>query len=39
MSLNDIALLCVAIADLIIRLWEVRKGRRDENDDPNQSGT
>jgi len=39
MSLNDIALLCVAIADLIIRLWEVRKGRRDEIDDPNQSGT
>jgi hypothetical protein len=39
MSLNDIALLCVAIADLTIRLWEVRKGRRDENDDPNQSGT
>ena len=39
MSLNDIALLCLAIADLIIQLWEVRKGRRDENDDPNQSGT
>ena len=30
---------CVAIANLIIRLWEMRKGRRDKNDDPNQSGT
>jgi hypothetical protein len=39
MSLNDIVTLCVAIANLMIRLWEMRKGRRDENDDPNQSGT
>ena len=38
MSLNDIATLCVAISNLIFRLWEVRMGRRDKNDDPNQSG-
>jgi hypothetical protein len=38
MSLNDIAILIIAIADLILRVWEMRKGRRG-NDDPNQFGT
>ena len=38
MSLNDVAILIIAIADLILRVWEMRRGRRG-NDDPNQFGT
>ena len=38
MSLNDVAILIIAIADLILPVWEMRKGRRG-NDDPNQIGT
>ena len=37
MSLNDVAMLLVAIADLMLRVWEMRKGRRRNSDDPDQS--
>lgn len=37
MSLNDVAMLFVAIADLMLRVWEMRKGRRRNSDDPDQS--
>jgi hypothetical protein len=36
MELNDVAMLVVAIANLIIRLWEMRKARRRNTDEPNQ---
>ena len=36
MELNDVAMLVVAIANLIIRLWEMRKARRRNTDGPNQ---
>ena len=39
MSLNDVAMLLVAIADLMLRVWEMRKGRRRNSDDPDQSGS
>ena len=38
MELNDVAMLVIAIANLILRVWEMRKGRRGD-DDPNQFGT
>ena len=31
MNLSDVAMLIIAIADLILRVWEVRKGRRNES--------
>jgi hypothetical protein len=36
MELNDIAMLGIAIANLIIRLWEMRKARRRNTDGPDQ---
>ncbi len=39
MSLNDVAMLLVAIANLMLRVWEMRKGRRRNPDDPDQSGS
>jgi hypothetical protein len=36
MNLNDVAILVIAIADLILRVWEMRKGRRRNSDDPDQ---
>jgi hypothetical protein len=39
MELNDVAMLAIAIANLIVRLWEMRKGRRRNTDGPNQTGT
>ena len=37
MNLNDVSMLVIAIANLIIRLWEMRKDRRSKSDGPNQS--
>jgi hypothetical protein len=37
MNLNDVAILVIAIAELIFRVWEMRKGRRRNSDDPDQS--
>lgn len=39
MSLSDVVTLLVAIANLILRVWEMRKGRRRDSDDPDQSGS
>jgi hypothetical protein len=39
MELNDIAMLGIAIANLIIRLWEMRKARRRNTDGPDQIET
>jgi len=39
MSLNDVAIAIVAIADLMLQVWEMRKGRRRNSDDPDQSDT
>jgi len=39
MELNDIAMLSIAIANLILRLWEMRKGRRRDSDGPDQTAT
>jgi hypothetical protein len=36
MNLNDVATLCVAIANLILRVWEMRRKRRDESDETDQ---
>jgi hypothetical protein len=36
MTLNDVATLVVAIANLILRVWEMRKARRRNTDEPNQ---
>ena len=36
MSPNDVATLVVAIANLILRLWEMRKTRRRKPDGPDQ---
>ena len=36
MELNDVATLVIAIANLILRVWEMRKGRRRNTDEPNQ---
>ena len=38
MSLNDIAMLCVAIANLILRVWEMLRKRRGKSDETNQLG-
>jgi len=37
MSLHDVAALVVAIANLILRVWEMRKARRRNTDEPNQT--
>lgn len=39
MELNDVAMLVAAIANLILRVWEMRKDRRRDSDGPNQTGT
>ena len=36
MELNDVAMLVIAIANLILRVWEMRKARRKNTDGPNQ---
>ena len=36
MSLHDVAALVVAIANLILRVWEMRKDRRRNSNDPDQ---
>ena len=36
MEQNDIAMLIIAIANLILRVWEMRKARRRNTDEPNQ---
>jgi len=36
MNLNDVVTLGVAIANLMLRVWEVRKGRRNESGGPDQ---
>ena len=36
MNLNDVAMLVIAIANLILRVWEMRKDRRRNTDGPNQ---
>jgi len=37
MELNDVAVLAIAIANLIVRLWEMRRARRRNTDGPNQT--
>ena len=39
MEQNDIAMLIIAIANLILRVWEMRKGRRRNTDGPDQTAT
>ena len=39
MELNDVAVLAIAIANLIIRLWEMRKARRRNTVGPDQMET
>jgi len=36
MTLNDVVTLCVAIATLILRVWEMRRNRRGESDETDQ---
>ena len=36
MELNDVAMLVIAIANLILRVWEMRKARRRPTDEPDQ---
>ena len=36
MNLNDVVTLCVAIATLILRVWEMRKDRRARPDETDQ---
>jgi hypothetical protein len=36
MKLNDVATLVVAIANLILKVWEMRKARRNKSDGPDQ---
>jgi len=36
MSLHDVAALVVAIANLILRVWEMRRDRRRKSDEPDQ---
>ena len=36
MELNDVAMIAIAIANLILRVWEMRKARRRNTDGPNQ---
>jgi len=38
MSLHDVAALVVAIANLRLRVWEMRKVRRRNSDEPDQLG-
>ena len=37
MNLNDVAMLVIAIANLILRVWEMRKARRRDTDGLDQS--
>ena len=37
MNLNDVAMLVIAIANLILRVWEMRKALRRNTDGPDQS--
>ena len=39
MELNDVAMLVIAIANLILRIREMRKGRRRDFDGPDQTAT
>jgi len=39
MELNDVAMLVIATANLILRVWEMRKGRRRNTDGPDQTAT
>jgi len=36
MTLNDVATLVVAIANLLLKVWEMRKARRRKSDGPDQ---
>jgi len=36
MNPNDVAVLAIAIANLILRVWEMRKARRRDTDGPDQ---
>lgn len=36
MNLNDVVTLCVAIANLILRVWEMRRKRREGSDETDQ---
>ena len=36
MNLNDVVTLCVAIATLILRVWEMRRDRRGGSDETDQ---
>jgi hypothetical protein len=36
MNLNDVVTFCVAIATLILRVWEMRRNRRDQSDETDQ---
>ena len=36
MNLNDVVTLCVAIATLILRVWEMRRNRRTRPDETDQ---
>lgn len=36
MNLNDVVTLCVAIATLILRVWEARRNRRGGSDETDQ---
>ena len=36
MNLNDVVALGVAIANLILRVWEVRRNRQGRSDETNQ---
>jgi hypothetical protein len=36
MNLNDVAVLVIAIANLILRVWEMRKERRRNTGEPDQ---
>ena len=38
MSPNDVAMILIAIANLVLRVWEMRRTRRRNTDEPNQSG-
>jgi hypothetical protein len=38
MNLNDVVTLCVAIANLILRVWEMRRKCRGKSDETNQLG-
>jgi len=38
MNLNDVVTLCVAIATLILHVWEMRRDRRGGSDETDQLG-